>query len=151
MKSSDIHIRAISHDMPQSPITKICLKITYLKFHSNFPEANELIITSHDIPWNVITYPCNRYILLVHNSSYNHNINNTTHETSLMLKPFRLISFFNIKVNLKTSRLMSFFNIKVNLKTSIWRVFSHQGVLLCATYTGYFLRVKISWVWFTLM
>ena len=32
---SDIHIRAIS---------KICLKITYLKFHSNFPGANELIL-----------------------------------------------------------------------------------------------------------
>ena len=29
--------------MPQSSITKICLKITCLKFHSNFPGANELI------------------------------------------------------------------------------------------------------------
>ena len=28
--------------MPQSSITKICLKITCLKFHSNFPGANEL-------------------------------------------------------------------------------------------------------------
>ena len=42
VKSSDIHIRAISHEMPQSSITKICLKITCLKFHSNFPGANEL-------------------------------------------------------------------------------------------------------------
>ena len=36
-KSSDIHIRAISQEMPQPAITKICLKITYLKFHSKFP------------------------------------------------------------------------------------------------------------------
>ena len=28
--------------MPQPSITKICLKITYLKFQSNFPGANEL-------------------------------------------------------------------------------------------------------------
>ena len=42
MKSSDIHIRAISEEMPKPSITKICLKITYLKFHSNFPGANEL-------------------------------------------------------------------------------------------------------------
>ena len=34
---SDIHIRTISQEMPQPPITKICLKITCLKFHSNFP------------------------------------------------------------------------------------------------------------------
>ena len=28
--------------MPQPSITKICLKITYLKFHSNFPGAKKL-------------------------------------------------------------------------------------------------------------
>ena len=44
VKSSDIHIRAISQEMLQPSITKICLKITYLKFHSNFPGANELIV-----------------------------------------------------------------------------------------------------------
>ena len=42
VRSRDIHIRAISQQMPQPSITKICLKITYLKFHSNFPGANEL-------------------------------------------------------------------------------------------------------------
>ena len=42
VKSSDIHIRAISQQMPQPSITKIHLKITYPKFHSNFPGANEL-------------------------------------------------------------------------------------------------------------
>ena len=42
VKFSDIHIRAISQEMPQPSITKIHLKITYLKFHSNFPGANEL-------------------------------------------------------------------------------------------------------------
>ena len=43
MKSSDIHVRSISEEMPQPPITEICLKITYVKFHSNFPGANELM------------------------------------------------------------------------------------------------------------
>ena len=42
MKSRDIHIRAISQEMPQPSITKICLKITYLKFHSNFSGVHEL-------------------------------------------------------------------------------------------------------------
>ena len=41
-KSNDIHIRAISQEMPQPPITEIRLKITYLKVHSDFPGANEL-------------------------------------------------------------------------------------------------------------
>ena len=41
MKSSDIYIRAVSQEMPQLPITEIRLKITYLKFRSNFPGANE--------------------------------------------------------------------------------------------------------------
>ena len=44
MKSSDIHIRAISQEMPQLSITKICLKITYLEFYSNFPGASELML-----------------------------------------------------------------------------------------------------------
>ena len=42
VKSSDIHIRAISQEMPQPSIPKMGLKITYLKFHSNFSGANEL-------------------------------------------------------------------------------------------------------------
>ena len=42
VKSSDIHIKAISQEIPQPSVTKICLKITYLKFHSNFPGADEL-------------------------------------------------------------------------------------------------------------
>ena len=33
---------AISHKMPQPPVTKICLKITSLKLHSNFAGANKL-------------------------------------------------------------------------------------------------------------
>ena len=44
VKSSDIHIRAISQEIPQPAITKIRLKITNLKFHSNFPGANELTL-----------------------------------------------------------------------------------------------------------
>ena len=42
VKSSDIHIRVISQEMPQPSITKIHLKIAYQKFHSNSPGANEL-------------------------------------------------------------------------------------------------------------
>ena len=45
VKSTDIHIRAISLEMPQPAITKICLKFTYLKFDLNFPGANELMMT----------------------------------------------------------------------------------------------------------
>ena len=41
---SEIHIRAILQEMPQPSIPKICLKITYVEFHSNFPDANELIL-----------------------------------------------------------------------------------------------------------
>ena len=40
--SSDIDIWEISKEMPQPQITKICLKITYLKLHLHFPGANEL-------------------------------------------------------------------------------------------------------------
>ena len=36
---SEVHISVISQEMPQPLITKICLKITCLKFHSNFPGA----------------------------------------------------------------------------------------------------------------
>ena len=43
VRSCGFHVRAISLEMPQSSITKICLKITCLKFHSNFPGANELM------------------------------------------------------------------------------------------------------------
>ena len=39
---SDIYITAISQEMPQPSNTEICLKITYLKFHSNFPADSEL-------------------------------------------------------------------------------------------------------------
>ena len=40
----DIHIRAISQDMHQPSITKIYWRITYLRFHSNFPGPNEWIL-----------------------------------------------------------------------------------------------------------
>ena len=46
VKSSDIHIRAISQEMPQPSIPKISFKITYLKFYSNFPGASELRVWS---------------------------------------------------------------------------------------------------------
>ena len=43
VRASGIHLRAISQEIPQPPITKISLKIIYVKFHSNLPGANELI------------------------------------------------------------------------------------------------------------
>ena len=52
MKSSDIYIRSISQKMPQQSIAKICLKITYLKFHSDFPGTNDL---TH---WGRVTHIC---------------------------------------------------------------------------------------------
>ena len=48
---------------------KIRLKITYLKFYSNFPGTNVIrhweVIKSHGIFWDIITYPCSRYMYLV--------------------------------------------------------------------------------------
>ena len=43
VRSIDIHLRAVSQEMPQLSITRISLKITYSKSGSNFSEANELI------------------------------------------------------------------------------------------------------------
>ena len=45
--SSGIHIRANSQERLQLSIPKIHLKITYLKFHSNLPEAIELMAAEH--------------------------------------------------------------------------------------------------------
>ena len=44
LKTSDIHSWAISLEMSQPSITKICLKIAYLKFHLIFPGANEFLV-----------------------------------------------------------------------------------------------------------
>ena len=59
VKSSDIHIRAISQEMPQPSDTKICLKITSLKFHSNFPGAKSTVLRifslkAGDLLWYLI-------------------------------------------------------------------------------------------------
>ena len=45
VRSSDIHLRTISQELPQPLITKVNLKITYLNFYSNLSWANEWIIT----------------------------------------------------------------------------------------------------------
>ena len=45
VRSSGIHLSAISTEIPQPSVTEISSKITYLNFHSNFPGANELIPT----------------------------------------------------------------------------------------------------------
>ena len=42
MRSDDTFRRTISQEMPPPPITKIRLKITYIKFHLNVPGDDEL-------------------------------------------------------------------------------------------------------------
>ena len=42
VRSINIHLRAISPEIPQLSITRITLKTTYPKFYSNSPGANEL-------------------------------------------------------------------------------------------------------------
>ena len=42
LRSSGIHLRAILQEIPQPSVTEMSLKITYLKFCSNLPGANEL-------------------------------------------------------------------------------------------------------------
>ena len=49
VKSSDLHIKAISLDMSQPSITEICLKIACLKLYSNFPGANEVNWICHSV------------------------------------------------------------------------------------------------------
>ena len=44
--SQDIHLKASSQEILQSSISEIIWKIKYLKYHSNFPGANELITMS---------------------------------------------------------------------------------------------------------
>ena len=46
VKSSGIHLRAVSWEIPHPPFTKISLKITYLKLNWNLPGVNELISLS---------------------------------------------------------------------------------------------------------
>ena len=53
VKSSDIHIRAISQEMPQPSIININLKITCLKFHKNLPGGNELIYFCSQMLWGL--------------------------------------------------------------------------------------------------
>ena len=43
VRSSGIHMSAILQEIPQPSVTEISRKITYLKFYSNIPGANEFI------------------------------------------------------------------------------------------------------------
>ena len=52
---NDVQCHSYSgQEMPQPSITKICLKITCLKFHSNFPGANELKQKRHNSIANTV-------------------------------------------------------------------------------------------------
>ena len=46
VRSSGIHLRAISLEIPQPPFIKVSLKITYLKLNWNLPGTNELAQTA---------------------------------------------------------------------------------------------------------
>ena len=61
--SSGIHLRAILLEIPQPLVTETSLKITYLKFCSNLPGANELnssyrIIVTRWSCWQVTLREC---------------------------------------------------------------------------------------------
>ena len=43
VRSSGIHLMAVSWEIPQPPFTEVSLKMTYLKLNLNHPGANELI------------------------------------------------------------------------------------------------------------
>ena len=75
-KSSDIHIRAISQEMPQPSVIEIRLKITYLKFNSNFLGANELYEIQHHRVYKIMTPDDQAYI--VWSQIYPHK----THDTA---------------------------------------------------------------------
>ena len=70
VRSSDIDLMAISQGAPQPSITKIRLKITYLKFLSNLPGANELDHGAREFEFipqkilNLITYLCPNSMLV---------------------------------------------------------------------------------------
>ena len=46
VRFNDVHLTAISQDIPQPSITEFSLKITYGNFHSNLPGDNELMCKS---------------------------------------------------------------------------------------------------------
>ena len=76
----DIHIRAISQEMPQPSLTKICLKITCLKFHSNFPGGNELkcyVWRSFDSKWGLMPGMVVFYLFSIktHPTFYHYHVN----------------------------------------------------------------------------
>ena len=67
VRLSDIHLRASSQEIPQPSITEFIWKIKDLKFHSDFPGANELnqfsvtwvnlvIIMSAESSWSTWMY-----------------------------------------------------------------------------------------------
>ena len=46
LRSSDVHLRAISLEISQPSVTKISLKIIFLRFYWNLPGTNELSVNS---------------------------------------------------------------------------------------------------------
>ena len=65
LKSSDVHLRAISLEISHPLVTKISLNIIFLRSYWNLPGANELSHQHH----NIISHSCTReYIYLFRTS-----------------------------------------------------------------------------------
>ena len=56
-RPSEIHLGAISHEIPQQSVAEFSLEITYLKFHSNLPGAGDLNDVTFFAPLSVLEIP----------------------------------------------------------------------------------------------
>ena len=73
VRSSYIHLMAISQEIHQSSVIKINMKITHLKCHYNLPGANELtgnVVSHHcsymrEIHWLMANYPLKELIMRI--------------------------------------------------------------------------------------
>ena len=102
LKSSDIHIRAISQEMPEPSITKISLKIIYLKFYSNLPGANELKTTKsveRGMLHNAASHDPSQYWLIVNWTLRNIIQWNLNQNITIFKKIFKEISLKMLTAN----------------------------------------------------
>ena len=101
LRYSDIHLRAISQEMPQPPITKICLKITCLKMSFEFPWGQWVNKINRPIDYDGVRYwhPVWSYIILLNKGElwgnsfqWRHNgrddVSNNHPSSRLFIQPF---------------------------------------------------------------
>ena len=105
-KSSGIHLRAISYEIPQPPFPEVSLKITNLKLNWNLPGANELSLVvarlwcfrTWSIQWSVaadamapsIAWPSHGIVCKINSLAPGR------FDSSLRLVNFKLVSMINI-------------------------------------------------------